>query len=233
MNLLEDRNIIIKEQARLRKIEYNKNPHICKYCNKEILMTDQDKFNDVYKKEFCSRSCSSKYGHMIGGKKHIKKPSRIDTDFSDEELISFYKNSKSIKDLESKIGYKNILSQTRIIVRYTNLGIDLNNLKNRNVVIENLTKKELFERTGNYQNARSQIQKHARINYSNSNKPKKCVCCGYEKHYEVAHILAVSDFEDDALISEINNINNLIALCPNHHWEYDNTNLEISSYINK
>lgn len=37
----------------------------------------------------------------------------------------------------------------------------------------------------------------------------------------MCHIRAVSDFSDDALISEINDISNLIALCPNHHYEYD------------
>ena len=55
--------------------------------------------------------------------------------------------------------------------------------------------------------------------------------CGYDKTYEVAHIKAVSEFSDDALISEINDINNLIALCPNHHWEFDHLQLDISEYI--
>ena len=49
----------------------------------------------------------------------------------------------------------------------------------------------------------------------------------------MAHIKAVSDFNDDTLISEINDIDNLIALCPNHHWEYDNTDFDITSYLNE
>ena len=53
--------------------------------------------------------------------------------------------------------------------------------------------------------------------------------CGYSKHYEVAHIKAVADFDDNDLISEINSENNLIALCPNHHWEYDNGLLKIDA----
>ena len=81
--------------------------------------------------------------------------------------------------------------------------------------------------------ARSYIQKYARIIYQNSNKPKQCICCNYDKHYEVAHIKAVSDFNDDTLISEINDIDNLIALCPNHHWEYDNTDFDITPYLNE
>ena len=39
--------------------------------------------------------------------------------------------------------------------------------------------------------------------------------------------LAVSDFDDSALISEINSKDNLIALCPNHHWEYDHGLLKL------
>ena len=46
---------------------------------------------------------------------------------------------------------------------------------------------------------------------------QKCIICGYNKHIEVAHIKAVSEFDDSALISEINALNNLIPLCPNHH----------------
>ncbi|WP_443081868.1 HNH endonuclease [Terrisporobacter sp.] len=51
--------------------------------------------------------------------------------------------------------------------------------------------------------------------------------CGYTNHIEIAHIKAVSDFDDNILISEINNPDNLIGLCPNHHWEYDNGLLKI------
>lgn len=42
------------------------------------------------------------------------------------------------------------------------------------------------------------------------------------QHVEVAHLKAVSDFKDESLMSEINHPDNLIGLCLNHHWEYDN-----------
>jgi len=48
-----------------------------------------------------------------------------------------------------------------------------------------------------------------------------CECCGYNKHVEIAHKKAVSTFEGDTLISVINSKENLMALCPNCHWEYD------------
>ena len=62
----------------------------------------------------------------------------------------------------------------------------------------------------------------ARKIFKNSGKPKVCQNCGYTKHIEVCHKKAIKQFPDDALVSEINNINNLAALCPNCHWEFDN-----------
>lgn len=40
--------------------------------------------------------------------------------------------------------------------------------------------------------------------YRKSGKGFECAICGYDKHVEIAHIKAVSDFDDSALISEIN-----------------------------
>lgn len=49
-----------------------------------------------------------------------------------------------------------------------------------------------------------------------------CRHCGYDKHVELAHIRAVSEFDDDILLSEVNSENNVLPLCPNCHWEFDN-----------
>lgn len=34
-------------------------------------------------------------------------------------------------------------------------------------------------------------------------------------------------FDDEALVKEINDIENLVPLCPNHHWEFDNKILKL------
>jgi hypothetical protein len=52
-----------------------------------------------------------------------------------------------------------------------------------------------------------------------------CVICGYSKHVEVCHIKDIADFPDTATIEEINQESNVIGLCPNHHWEFDNDQL--------
>ena len=65
------------------------------------------------------------------------------------------------------------------------------------------------------------IRGNASKAYNRSGKPRVCFVCGYELHVEICHIKDIADFPLDTLIREINNINNLIALCPNHHWEFD------------
>ena len=49
-----------------------------------------------------------------------------------------------------------------------------------------------------------------------------CACCGYDKHVELAHIKPVSSFDVNTLISVVNSEENVIQLCPNCHWEFDN-----------
>ena len=51
---------------------------------------------------------------------------------------------------------------------------------------------------------------------------QRCYICGYSKHVEVCHIKPVSSFSLDSKLSDVNHISNLIMLCPNHHWEFDN-----------
>lgn len=53
-------------------------------------------------------------------------------------------------------------------------------------------------------------------------REKVCAHCGYSKHVEVCHIKAISDYPLETKLSIINNPENLLLLCPNCHWEFDN-----------
>lgn len=46
--------------------------------------------------------------------------------------------------------------------------------------------------------------------------------CGYSNYFEIHHIKPIEEFKLTTKIVEVNSLNNLIALCPNHHWEADN-----------
>jgi hypothetical protein len=50
----------------------------------------------------------------------------------------------------------------------------------------------------------------------------KCQKCNYSLHTEVCHIKPINEFDMNTKISEINNPDNLLVLCRNHHWEFDN-----------
>jgi predicted restriction endonuclease len=140
-----------------------------------------------------------------------------DNDFKEIVIASY-----SWKEIGDKLGYQSNLSinvKNAINNRCETLGISLNFCKKEELL--NKTKGSLFSERKNWQSARTAIRKNATETYFRSNKEHKCAICGYNKHIEVAHIKAVSDFSNNATIREINSITNLIGLCPNHHWEYD------------
>ena len=117
-----------------------------------------------------------------------------------------------------------------IETRCKELDIKLNILLINNNDVLTKTKGELFNSRKNWQSARSSIQKLARrVFFENIDKPK-CVICGYNKHVEVAHKKPVSEFDDNTLVKDINSINNLVGLCPNHHWEFDNGLLTLENF---
>ena len=218
-----------KQEAKKRIDDYNQNPNFCKQCNAPILAPYDKKLRETKLKQFCSQSCAAKYSNKKRAlsETFTSGPCSYIDKFSDKEVIEYFNKSSSFKEFVKKLGYQGKISTTnsKISTRLNKLGLDIRELlqkEGRNCKLKSQTKEELFSKRNSWQTARSSIQKDARITYQASSKPKQCIICGYDKHYEVAHIKAVSDFDGTALISEINNIDNLIALCPNHHWEYDN-----------
>jgi hypothetical protein len=55
-----------------------------------------------------------------------------------------------------------------------------------------------------------------------------CANCKYSKHVEICHIKPIASFEVTAKIKEVNYKENLIQLCPNCHWEFDNGHLVLT-----
>ncbi len=74
------------------------------------------------------------------------------------------------------------------------------------------------------------IRDHARYSYNNSNRPRNCEKCSYDKHYEVCHIKPIRLFDLCTPISVVNTLSNLITLCPNCHWELDNGLITMPDY---
>lgn len=212
---------------------------ICNFCNKSF-----EKYYPVYKKAiqsnskmYCSHRCSTE--HRKEGKeqkcqvcfiyfyrspKDVKRR-KTDNSYCSRKCLQQEIKVKNKEKIERTCKYCNTILK---IGYKTNIKIcstckESNRKKARvESKLSRITKKELFEKRKNWQSARSSIVHNAKVIYELSGKIKECIICGYDKHYQVCHIKAVKDFPNDAYISEINSVNNLVALCSNHHWEYDN-----------
>ncbi len=65
------------------------------------------------------------------------------------------------------------------------------------------------------------IRKWARKVMELSGRERKCEICGFDVYVEVCHKKPVSEFNENSLIEEVNSLDNLIYLCPNHHIMLD------------
>ena len=75
----------------------------------------------------------------------------------------------------------------------------------------------------------SELRGHCRA--QNLHREKQCQVCGYSTHIEYSHIKAVSSYDDNTTVKEVNSPDNILILCPNHHWEFDNGILTIESIV--
>jgi len=203
-----------EHRGKINKEKYYQNPKLCECCNRIIDY-------EYRKNKFCGHSCAA----IKNNEGIIRNPEgKVTSTFnqvSDEDFIKYIDLSKSWNDLGYNLGYKSTLStniKDRILEKAKRLEIIIDFSKE---LIKDNNKGKIFELSKNWQVARTAIRKNACKVFENSNKEYKCVICGYTKHVEIAHIKAVSEFGDDATLEEINHINNLVGLCPNHHWEYD------------
>lgn len=107
--------------------------------------------------------------------------------------------------------------------------VPLDTYRENNSIIT-VTKGDLFDKRTSWQNARSSIQKHARsVYFSNASHTHCCMNnCLYDIHIDVAHIKPVCEFDDSDTVGDINRKENLMGLCKNHHWEFDNGYLTLS-----
>jgi len=56
-----------------------------------------------------------------------------------------------------------------------------------------------------------------------------CQRCSYSFHVELCHIKPISSFSGKTTLREINSPDNILILCRNCHWEFDNGKLQIES----
>ena len=181
---------------------YYANPNRCQHCDKIIEIPPNAKPAEVRSKKFCNTKCANRRARpWLDGK--VGPPRKKPRDC--------IRCGKKCPGDRSKF----CSDKCRGMAAIEGLG--------------RRTKGELFSSRKNWQAARSAIRQHAERVFELYELPKNCAKCGYSVHTEIAHAKAVSKFPPSATIREINDPGNLVALCRNHHWEFDNGVLALST----
>jgi hypothetical protein len=190
-------------------VKYYENPNYCLHCQKVIKVREEEKPSQTRKKKFCGHECAASYNNR--NRKRNAWGKIVDVcGYCGQEVLLRPRSDR--KNSYRRVKYCDECRTTVARLKRSKLG----------VLIENQTKDEVFNSSRTPWHARNAITSHARMVYLKSDKPKRCIKCDYKRHFEVCHIKDVSSFSGDTLISVINHLDNLVALCPTHHWELDN-----------
>lgn len=213
---------------------YYLNPKYCKLCGAVIQVRKyKNGLAQTKRLDYCSKQCSGTANAMVRSQ-HYTLDSTSTCEICGEVITNpkrgnGYKVRKRCKahlyvrswngtELES--GSTPELKKKKLYSRKVKSKASL--------IFSSITKGDLYRTSKSNQAARSSIGASALRVYRDSTKPRNCYICSYELHVEVCHIKAIALFGPEALVvDEINNIDNLVTLCPTHHWEFDHGHLSI------
>ena len=165
----------------------------CVQCNKQF----EKRFCEIKrtKNNFCSQSCAGQYNNknLPKRKAKLRKCRACDVMIGGEE---YGQRVHCFECIKNKKHYKGRPTEMQTI-------------------------EELTKRDGQQSNRYSQIRYHGRNLYKKELSSLCCEKCGYDKHVELCHKQAISEFDKNTLVLEVNRRDNIMFLCPNCHWEYD------------
>lgn len=144
---------------------------------------------DIKRKDFCNQSCAASYNNKS------RKLNKIQKSLIQETCPQCGKY-KNIRATLCKSCY-----DLKVTTSNKTLGYYLDKYK--------------YSTT-----ACSQIRKNAQAVMINNNIIRECKYCHnpeVEPILEVHHLKGIMEFSKDTLVSDINSIENLVYLCPNHH----------------
>ena len=96
----------------------------------------------------------------------------------------------------------------------------------RHIQIGKATLADVVTASGSRNSYKAIVGEHARNTAKKLGKLKQCAVCNYSTHVECCHIQPITKFPINTPIIKVNDPNNLIGLCRNHHWELDHGLLE-------
>lgn len=165
----------------------------CKHCSKLFLKDNAQIIKHPH--HFCSRSCSAIYNN-----KHFPKRKTERKCTQCENTVKSYRHSLC-----------SIHHEEYMLTRFD--------------YIKELTLEDYWNKESVKNLHPSSKNSHIRGLGRNQHKNlllKTCYNCGYDKHVELCHIKPIRDFLPTDKIKDVNSPKNVIQLCPNCHWEFDN-----------
>lgn len=183
-----------------QKEYYNTNCYvdvICKNCGKSKRVTKNEYNKNVTKNFFCDNSCAAIFNNKKRG--------------SD---IIWEKNENG----KTKRGY-NVCPNCGNLKAYTSkLCLECSNKEKR--LIKEKTLGYFIEGEKYLTTKCAEIRKDAKRTLIESGAEKVCAYCHnheFDDILEVHHIKGILEHDKNVKISVINDVNNLVWLCPNHH----------------
>jgi hypothetical protein len=167
-----------------------------KTCNN--LNCQKSYLSDDHRSKYCSRSCSASVNNTLSPKRK-KKLGKCK--YCSNSIFASSRRTVCDQCLSDGTHSKSMW-------------------KNETTRIDNLTVGELKRLTRDNQRPwTDRVRSYARSRFPAKGKICKC---GYNKHVELCHIKSITSFSDESLLKDINNLNNIMYLCPRCHWEFDN-----------
>lgn len=186
-----------KARAEARAAYYLE-PKKCEHCGAVIEIAPDKKAGSARRKRFCNHSCAAKSSNKIPRRRGPRP-----------KTVVVRKCKVCGEAFEARRNQDGRLENARRCPSH----------RAEVPITAGMTKGELRARSSGYHNARAAIGHHAQAAFKSSGKEATCRICKYSRGVHVHHIQPVSEFPETAQIDEINAPGNLVALCPNHHWE--------------
>lgn len=220
------RKEIDKQKYQQSLKNYYADPNYCEHCGKLIHPRTGQKsaISATKRKKFCNHTCASSRNNAIYPRRTAVKEGICERC----GVVVEFKKQKSGNYLRKRF------CPTCVPLHLSELATERRNtvgFRNSGKPLDNYTKGELRKNT-RYCDFRKIFSTYARNTYLRSGKPLVCSHCGYSYHVDICHIKDVAKFSDDALFGEINDLSNLVALCKNHHKEFDDGVLDLEGIVN-
>jgi hypothetical protein len=84
---------------------------------------------------------------------------------------------------------------------------------------------------GRHPSWKASVVRLANKSWNKSLLKEPCSVCGYSLHVNLCHVKDIHTYSHDATLGEVNDPDNIVVLCPNHHWEFDNGHIAIGGLI--